>query len=90
MPFSPPSLGHNNDDNVLPTTYGIKPAREHPRIAGPRTAADHVRIGERLSDLVAICRQQIRMLVGDVALPLLVKLNVTAKIRAGEESCHRD
>ena len=71
----------DNHDNVLATSQVSIPAGEQPRVS-PGAAADQVRIGKRLSDSQAVFGKEIRVPLGDVALPLFCETDFTAQVRA--------
>jgi len=70
----------DNHDNVLATSQVSIPAGEQPRVS-PVAAADQIRIGKRLGDPRAVFGKEIRVPLGDVALPLFCETDFTAQVR---------
>jgi hypothetical protein len=63
---------------------GGEPAREDPGIRKPRAPAHLIWVAEGFGELVAMCGQQLRMTLGNVALALCRQLDIMSEIGARE------
>ena len=89
MPRCPTRLTHDDNDDVSPASeVSVPPGKEAPRVRALDSSNDHVGIGQHLSDLVAMSRQQLGVLVLDVALSFFGQFDLTMEPGTGKTPDH--
>jgi hypothetical protein len=75
-------LADHHDDDMLALPKVSIPPREQLGGPEPNAPAHSIGFGQGFRNPISVLRQQIRMSLGDMALPLLRQLDFTLKVRA--------
>ncbi len=81
MPRCRESSCDGNNDNALPFAEIIIPFYEYPSTCTPPATSNLIGFRQGKANLVKVSREQIRMVVSNVLLPVITELNFPMQIR---------